>query len=215
MLVFFSENLFLNFIGNVFLFLLLAIVLIFIVLILTTIKVNFKYFDKNYKIIIKLYIFGKIRYLQVEFDKTKLMQIIEQVKIKFEKNNRKRIEKELFKDRRIIKNVIKESKIDLEYLNLDFSIGTEFILLTTVIITTISTIFPMLANKFIRKYDSKNYVYKFTPIYNKNDIKLQLDCIISIKLVHIINVILSILFKKGVFKNVRTSNTRFNDNCYE
>jgi len=153
--------------------------------------------------------------LQVEFDKTKLMQIIEQVKIKFEKNNRKRIEKELFKDRKVIKNVIKESKIDLEYLNLDFSLGTEFILLTTVIITTLSTIFPMLANKFIRKYDSKNYIYKFTPIYNKNDIRLELDCIISIKLVHIINVILSILFKKGVFKNVRTSNTRFNDNCYE
>ena len=111
--------------------------------------------------------------------------------------------------------MIKESKIDLEYLNLDFSLGTEFILLTTVIITTLSTIFPMLANKFIRKYDSKNYIYKFTPIYNKNDIRLELDCIISIKLVHIINVILSILFKKGVFKNVRTSNTRFNDNCYE
>lgn len=215
MLVFFSENLLLNIIGNIFLFLFLAIVLIVAILLLTTIKVNFKYLDKKYRIIIKLYLFGKLRYLKVELDKEKLISIFEQAKIKFEKNRQRRIEKEIFQDRKVIKNVIKESKIDLEYLNLDFSIGTEFILLTSVIITTISTIFPMLANKFIRKYDSKKYVYKFTPIYNKNDIRLELDCIISIKLVHIINVILSILFKKGVFKNVRPSNTRFNDNCYE
>lgn len=215
MLVFFSENLLLNIIGNIFLFIFFAIVLIVAILLLTTIKVNFKYLDKKYRIIIKLYLFGKLRYLKVELDKEKLISIFEQAKIKFEKNRQRRIEKEIFQDRKVIKNVIKESKIYLEYLNLDFSIGTEFILLTSVIITTISTIFPMLANKFIRKYDSKKYVYKFTPIYNKNDIRLELDCIISIKLVHIINVILSILFKKGVFKNVRPSNTRFNDNCYE
>jgi len=215
MLVFFSENLLLNIIGNIFLFLLVAIVLIFVVLLFTTIKINFKYLDKKYKIIVKLYFLSKLRYFKIELDKDKLKPIIEQAKVNFEKSNNRRIEKEIFKDRKVIKNVIKESKIDLEYLNLDFSLGTEFILLTTVIITTLSTIFPMLANKFIRKYDSKNYVYKFTPIYNKNDIRLELDCIISIKLVHIINVILSILFKKGVFKNVRTSNTRFNDNCYE
>jgi len=215
MLVFFSENLLLNIIGNIFLFLLVAIVLIFVVLLFTTIKINFKYLDKKYKIIVKLYFLSKLRYFKIELDKDKLKPIIEQAKVNFEKSNNRRIEKEIFKDRKVIKNVIKESKIDLEYLNLDFSLGTEFILLTTVIITTLSTIFPMLANKFIRKYDSKNYIYKFTPIYNKNDIRLELDCIISIKLVHIINVILSILFKKGVFKNVRTSNTRFNDNCYE
>ena len=61
-----------------------------------------------------------------------------------------RIEKDIYQDRNIIKNVIKKLQIDLEYLNLDLKLGTEFILLTSIIIITISTIFPMIANNFIK-----------------------------------------------------------------
>lgn len=206
MLVFFSKLI---------LAILIITVVLLTILILTTIKVNLKYIDKNYKVIIKLYLLNKIRYLKIELDKNKLKEIFTKTKAKIEKSSRKKIEKELYQDRNVIKNVVKKLKIDLEYLDLDLKIGTEFILLTSVIIVTISTIFPIVANKFIRKYEKRKYNYKFTPIYNKNDINLQLNCIISTKMVHIINVIISIIFKKGDFKNVRTSNTRFNDNCYE
>lgn len=206
MLVFFS---------NLILVIFLILVFLLTVIILSTIKINIKYINKNYKVIIKLYLLNKIRYLKLELDKNKLKEIFIKVKNKIEKANYKKVEKEIYQDRKVIKNVVKKLKIDLEYLDLDLRIGTEFILLTSVIIVTISTIFPIIANEFIRKYEKRKYNYKFTPIYNKNDINLQLDCIISTKMVHIINVIISIIFKKGVFKNVRTSNTRFNDNCYE
>lgn len=206
MLVFFS---------NLILVILSTLVFLLIVIILSTIKINIKYINKNYKVIIKLYLLNKIRYLKLELDKNKLKEIFIKVKDKIEKVNYKKVEKEIYQDRKVIKNVVRKLKIDLEYLDLDLRIGTEFILLTSVIIVTISTIFPLIANKFIRKYEKRKYNYKFTPIYNKNDINLQLDCIISTKMVHIISVIISIIFKKGVFKNVRTSNTRFNDNCYE
>ena len=215
MLAFFSDNFFINIIGNTFLVIFIILLLFLIISILTTIKIEFKYINKNYKLIIKLYIFRKIRYVKIELDKKQLINIFEKVKSKVFNDNDRRIEKDIYQERKVIKNIIKQLKIDLEYLDLDLKLGTEFILLTSVLITTISTIFPMIANKFIKKYDEKKYSYKFTPIYNKNDIKLQLHCIINIKLVHIINVIISIIFKKGVFKNVRTSNTGFNDNCYE
>ena len=214
MLVFFSDNFFVNLLGNIFLIAFLILSFILIIAILTTIKIDFKYINKNCKLVVKLYILGKIRYLKIELDKKQLLNIFKKAKTKALDDNR-RIEKDIYQDRNIIKNVIKKLQINLEYLNLDLKLGTEFILLTSMIIITISTIFPMIANNFIKKYDSKKYNYKFTPIYNKNDIKLQLHCIINIKMVHIINVIISIIFKKGVFKNVRTSNTRFNDNCYE
>ena len=201
--------------SNLILAIILVTVILVTILILTTIKINLKYIDKDYKIIIKLYLLNKVRYAKIELNKEKLKEIYEKAKTKIKKVNYKKIEKEIYQDRKVIKNVVKKLKIELEYIDLDLKIGTEFILLTSVIIVTISTIFPIIANKFIKKYEKKKYKYKFTPIYNKNDINLQLDCIISTKMVHIINVMISIIFKKGVFKNVRTSNTRFNDNCYE
>ena len=201
--------------SNLILAIILVTVILVTILILTTIKINLKYIDKDYKIIIKLYLLNKLRYAKIELNKEKLKEIYEKAKTKIKKVNYKKLEKEIYQDRKVIKNVVKKLKIELEYIDLDLKIGTEFILLTSVIIVTISTIFPIIANKFIKKYEKKKYKYKFTPIYNKNDINLQLDCIISTKMVHIINVMISIIFKKGVFKNVRTSNTRFNDNCYE
>ena len=201
--------------SNLILAIILVTVILVTILILTTIKINLKYIDKDYKIIIKLYLLNKVRYAKIELNKEKLKEIYEKAKTKIKKVNYKKLEKEIYQDRKVIKNVVKKLKIELEYIDLDLKIGTEFILLTSVIIVTISTIFPIIANKFIKKYEKKKYKYKFTPIYNKNDINLQLDCIISTKMVHIINLMISIIFKKGVFKNVRTSNTRFNDNCYE
>ena len=201
--------------SNLILAIILVTVILVTILILTTIKINLKYIDKDYKIIIKLYLLNKVRYAKIELNKEKLKEIYEKAKTKIKKVNYKKLEKEIYQDRKVIKNVVKKLKIELEYIDLDLKIGTEFILLTSVIIVTISTIFPIIANKFIKKYEKKKYKYKFTPIYNKNDINLQLDCIISTKMVHIINVMISIIFEKGVFKNVRTSNTRFNDNCYE
>ena len=50
---------------------------------------------------------------------------------------------------------------------------------------------------------------------NKNIIKLQLDGIFDIKMIHIINTICTIKKKRRVYKNERTSNRRTYDNCYE
>ena len=55
------------------------------------------------------------------------------------------------------------------------------------------------AKRFDTKY--QNYIYNIKPIYNnKNLYKINLNCIIEIKMVHIINIIYMLL-KKGRKKN--------------
>ena len=63
---------------------------------------------------------------------------------------------------------------------------------------------------------NKNYYYIISPIYTgENIFKLNLNCIISLKIVHIINIIYMI-FKKGRSdRYVRTSNRRSYDYCHE
>lgn len=215
MLVFVFLKGILNLISVLFLLILFLVITFVIVMSFSTLKIQVKYIKKNFNIIVFLYLFNKIRYCKLRIDKEKTIKVIQIFKKKVKKLNLYKIEKNFSKYKKIVANILKRLDINLEYIRLDLKIGTEFMLLTSIIIITLSSVFPLIINKFIKKYDIKNYVYQFTPIYNKNEINLKLNCIISVKMVHIISVIFSILLRKGEFKNDRTSNTRFNDNCYE
>lgn len=112
-------------------------------------------------------------------------------------------------DKKITKELRKNLKIEL--LKLQIQIDTESILLTSYLVGIISTLIPNLIKNNIKNYNDKDYQWSVIPIYkSKNFISLKLNSIISIKVVHIINMLKLI----GGIGNERSSNRRLNVNCY-
>lgn len=186
--------------------------------------------EKNYieyQFIIAIYILKKIKLLSIKFDKNKIKKIkykISQIEKSEKFKNRIETIKSKIKEDLVIsddtylealKIIIKELKIQINQYNMYLKFGTSDIFATSFLITAISTILPILLMYTV--YNIENLQYKIYPIYNnKNTLKLSLNCIINIKLVHIINII-KILNLKGRSDNyVRaTSNRRSYDNCNE
>ena len=92
--------------------------------------------------------------------------------------------------------------------------GTQNAAFTAMIVSFINIITSILVSN--NKNKKINYFLKIDPIYqNQNIVNLQFNCIISLKIVNIINIIY-ILKKKGrVDKNERTSNRRSYAYSYE
>ena len=110
---------------------------------------------------------------------------------------------------KVIKNLIKEIK--LERLKFKLIIDTENVVNTAYLIGGISALIPNLVKNNIKNYKKKNYEWQIKPMFkNHNCIYLELNSIISIRLVHIINM----LKVRGGEKYERTSNRRLNANCY-
>lgn len=108
-----------------------------------------------------------------------------------------------------IKVVVRELKKYIIIESLDFKsyIDTENVILTSYIVGIFSAIIPLV----LRENVENKPKYQVLPLYkNHNYFYLQLNSIISIKVVHIIN-----MFKLiGGMKNERASNRKFNVNCY-
>ncbi len=168
----------------------------------------------EYKGAICLYFLGKIKWLNIkinsENNKKTRMEVFLKEKIKNLKKDGK------FKDKiskKVEKQIIKQikEKIKLKSFKLKLHIGTENVILTSYLVGIISSIIPNLIRSNIKKFSYENFKFRILPIYeNKNYIYLELSSIISIKLVHIIN-----MFKlMGGKENERSSNRRLNVNCY-
>ncbi len=198
----------------VFFFIILFVfVLITIFIIFANIKVEIKNLElntemkdikkSNVKVIIRLELFSKsfINY-SINMSKFNKMQIGKN-KIKLEDNDKKKI-----------MNRFKKANIGLDKLDLYIIVGLDDCVLTSyavgVLSTIISIILPYVYNP---KRNLKNYNYKVKPIYNKFFSKLQLNCIISAKLVHIIFIIL--LIWKGSRKYERTPHRKSYGYSYE
>ena len=84
---------------------------------------------------------------------------------------------------------------------LNFKIGFEDVFLTTYAVPFISTLISFVLKLTTKNVNLQNkkreYYYKIEPIYNENIINLRLNCIINVKIVHIINIIYIFLIKKG------------------
>lgn len=102
------------------------------------------------------------------------------------------------------------SNIQIEEFKLNLQMGVNNIMITTYMVPIICSVISTILNwKHCYKAD-----YIVTPIYNKNGYRITFDCIISLKLVHIIH-IMYILLKKGEMKNGRTSYRRAYEHSYE
>ena len=211
----FSTSFFINFICNFLVTLVFIILLILLILLLTKIKIELKNIGKSTKLIFKLYFLNTIRYLKIELDREKILDIIKKAKIQKLENDITDTLGDLYFKRKNIKKIMDDLKIEIDYLNLDLKIGTEFIMLTSVIIITLSTIFPMILNKFVKKSVSEDkYKYKFTPIYNRNALNLTLHCIISIKVFYIVSVAIKVLYRLKILERERAFKEKISKECY-
>lgn len=205
-----------------FLFILASIVFIILLLIFSKIRIqiiNFQFSsmkienrhtNKDYKVILKLYVLGKIPIIKLNITKTRLEKI--NLKEKVEKIDFESIDR----DKIISKNFIgefKNIKPKINNIDLKIKLGTENACLTSIIVPAISTVIAIFLKRLT---EFENQIFLITPIYNnQNLINIQLSGIFEIKMIHIINIVY-ILKKKGrVKENERTSNRRAYDYSYE
>lgn len=195
----------------------IILLMLFLLFMGSNLEINIKKFEIeitnkiNYGdilIYIKLKIFNKITFLKIKIDNKKIEKI-KNSKIK----NTKLLSKINFLKKEIVKSnkleILKQLDFNLEQIDLKVIIGLIDIMPTILVIPILSTIVAMIIEKTTKRYKKEKYKYSIIPNYNMNlMVKIKLNCIITIKIVHIIKVIYMML-KKGSEKNdERTSNRR-------
>ena len=163
---------------------------------------------KDYSINISMSLFNKI---SVNLNDKKIKKI--QNKMNMQKIDFKKL-KGNFKPDDI--KLLKEIKVKIAYLELLARIGVNDVVATSFIIFAITMIISLLLPHVIEEYKDKKYNYKILPLYlNRNAYEIKLDCIIEVKMVHIINIVYVFLKKRRVDRNERTSNRRPYGYSYE
>lgn len=162
--------------------------------------------NKSFKVIIIFNIFKKINYFKLTINNDK-------IKSYNKKHSFNKIFKDIFKgENNKDKNNSKNQKhIKIEKLDFNFYIGTEDAALTAIIIGIASIIISFLIGQNVNS--GKDINWKINSINNSNLLKIDLNCIISIKLIHIINIIY--VSRKEDDKNARTSNRKNLKYIYE
>jgi len=193
----------------VFLSLIIAICLIRLILMLSTIKLDVKrlhIFNTNeqkkirldFILDISICFLNKFKIIKFTIDNVKIDNLISSKKINIQN----------FKyDKKINQDIIdrlKYSDFKIEYLKLEGYFATFDTVLTSYIFSILHAIIPIIVSKKL----SGKYINKIEFLnINENVINLGLNCIISIKMVNIIN-ILHYLIKKGGIKNNGKSSYR-------
>lgn len=169
----------------------------------------------DYQIEVGIYFLKKIRIMKFTVNEKKVKRLQNSKFVKRISNINfgrvtKRLEKRLkdkvmlnyknFNILKFVKVLSKEIKPEILKFKLNFKIGIEDIMATTYVIPIISTLISFILRLTVKDVKLKNkkreYYYKIEPIYNKNIINLRLNCIINVKIVHIINIIYIFLIKK-------------------
>jgi len=201
--------------------------LIFLLICLSNleIEVNKIWFDsenkkhhklENYLFYIKIKLLDKITWLKIKVDKNRITTIenskIFKSKIFNKVNEYDHIRDIILKNR---KEILKKSNIKyikdispkIKQLDLNIELCTSDNIFTSFSVAIIASIISIFLAKNIDKYEKNKYNYMITPKYEqKPNIKIKLNCIISIKIVHIMNVIYMLIKKRSVEYDERTSN---------
>lgn len=160
--------------------------------------------EKNYAIILSLYLGNKLRWISFHLNNEKIRKAYG--KMQLEKIDLKKIEKNFkWEDLKAIKTL--QPKISK--LKLNMQLGLEEPMLTAFLVSILSSLISILLPHFVINMKKGQYDYTIEPIYqNKNIYKIQFNCIIQVKMVHIINVIYIILKKGRSDLNERTTSNR-------
>lgn len=201
---------------TVFFILLSIIIVLFVIITFSSIKINienFKFINLkiiDLKVVISFAFLNKINILKITINKEKLDRIEHN---KYVIKIAEKIQEKLIKDykymhnfeQKSIKEILKISKyFRLNNVEIDMKLGTEDAVLTSFLITTISIIITFLIARKI-----ENIKYNVRPVYiDEIYLNLSIKCIISIKVVHIINIIKELKRKDRDKKNGRPLNRR-------
>lgn len=165
-------------------------------------KINEKLIDEDFKLLVKLKFLNKITIFKLHLDKAKLQN--DSMKENFNKIENKFIENRNKIDINPLE-LFENLKINLNSLNLQVLIGIEDASINAIFVGIASALISIGLGSIPRS--ENHYNWKVIPMYqNRNLLKINLDCIFSLKLIHIIYTIY-VLMKKGE-KNGRTSNRR-------
>ncbi len=172
----------------------------------------------NYFIVLELSLFSMIKAIKLRIDPKRVEKILKKrnIKEKVKEINFKQIKQDLPDKEEQVK-LMKRLKIKLEEFHFVLELGTKDVLITSAMIAFLSSVLGIAIARVIKKYQEEKYEYKMIPVYqNKNIINLNLNCIIQVKMVHIICIIFTLLRKrKEKQKHERTSNRRSYDYSYE
>ena len=183
-------------------------ILITIIFSFSVLEIDIKKFIYNSKnktnsflIYIKLKFLGKVTWAKIKIDNNKIK--------KYQSINNKILQKINLNLQSEIKSLKNITKIPFVFnkvnIKVDLSLGDSF--LTSLAIGTLSTIISIL---IARKIENKeNCKYKINPVFtDEPKIKIKLNCIISIKIVHIINTVYMLFKKRSEKDGKQTSNRR-------
>jgi len=192
----------------------LIIIITLVLVFFTEIKVEIKKLEfkiKNFDInksgiiIIKFKILNKINLFKIETD-------IDKIQLSASKNKYDKIKNHVVKNENIkVKDIQEKLKAKYENINLKIEIGEENAATTALLTGVISSIISVIIGKYFS--DIKQINWNVQPMYNINILKLSLNCIISVKLIHIINTIF--MMRKEGDKNAGTSNRKNLKYIYE
>lgn len=177
-------------------------------------NMNSKKIEYDYLIFLQLKFLGKLKIIQIEINKEKVRKLNKKLKLR-EKIDFKKVEKGI-SNKKERKKLQEKLNIKLNEFHLKAEIGTYDVIITSAIIAVISSAIGIVMAKLIDNYKKEKYEYSIMPVYqNKNVINLSLNCIIQVKMVHIISIIFTLLGRrKEKRKYVRTSNRRSYDYSY-
>lgn len=173
---------------------------------------------ENYIIFIRLKIINKLTIFKTRIDKEKIQKYkilnkkiflkIKEIEKKFLEDETKNLDKESIR-------IVKYFKFNVDEFDLYLKIGLMNTLFTTISVVLTSTLLSILLAKTSNTFNSNKYL--IMPEYSgRSSIKLKLNCIIQIKIIHIINIIYMFIKKKrSVDYNERTSNRRTYASCHD
>ena len=163
----------------------------------------------EYAIIFSLYLGNKIKWIWFKLNDKKIRKMYS--KMQLEKLDFKKFRKD-FKVKYIKQLPKLQPKIS--YLNLDANLGVISPVTTSFLVATIAAIISIALPYLAKSLNKERYIYNIKPLYyNKNLYKINLNCIIEIKMVHIINIIF-VFIKKGRKKNEQSTTSNRKSYAY-
>lgn len=208
-------------------FIIIFLILCISLIVFSTIKIdiqklnfnNEKIVDKlEYCFFIELYFLDKIKFFSLMFNKEKIQKLNQKMNIetKIKDIDFNKVKSDL-PSRKELKEAVKKLQINLDEFHLNLQIGTRDVIITSAIVTGIASALGIILAKVIKNYDDQKYRYEIIPVYkNKNMVNLSFNCIIKVKMIHIISIIYTLVSKrKEKIKYERTSNRRSYDYSYE
>lgn len=154
------------------------------------------------KVILNLSIllFNRVKILKITIDNKKIIKILKSGKINFSNVN---ISKE---SKKIIKKFLKSDAVIIETLKINGYFSTFNNVLSGIIFSISNALIPILISKKLEGSRYNNNVYFLNQ--NQNIINISINCIISIKIVNIINTLYLLKKKGGSDKYGKSSNRR-------